>query len=279
MTAAQWGLKIVQGMLMGVGSILPGVSGGVLCVLFEIYQPMMALLANPFKAFPRYYKMFIPVIIGFVLGFVGLAKGVAWMFGENSTLAVSLFVGLIIGMLPSLFREAGEKGRPRSAWYTLAVSFCVLFAVLWYLQSGMQMHITPNAGWYFFCGAVWGLSLVAPGLSSSSILLFMGLYEPMTQGIGALDFGVLIPLGCGILMTALLTGRLVNRLFEKYYAQAYHAILGVVLASTLLIVPVRFASWGEGVLCLLFAAVGAIFAWGMDRWGQQIKEKEAAKND
>lgn len=271
MRMGQWLLKVVQGTFIGVGAILPGVSGGVLCVLFGIYQPMMALLSNPFKAFKKYYKLFIPVLIGVAVGFLGLAKVVAWLFGENSLMAVSLFVGLILGMVPSLFRDAGEKGRPRSAWVTLAISFVVLFSFLWYLQQGIQMQLTPNAGWYFFCGAVWGLSLVAPGLSSSSILLFMGLYEPMTQGIAALDFGVLIPLFAGILATALLTGRGVNKLFEKYYPQAYHGILGVVLASTLLIVPTQFTSLNEGLTCLLFAVIGAVFAWGMDKWGRKVK--------
>lgn len=43
---------------------LPGVSGGVMCVLFGIYQPMMALLSHPGKAFRQYYRLFIPVLIG-----------------------------------------------------------------------------------------------------------------------------------------------------------------------------------------------------------------------
>ncbi|MCI6960714.1 MAG: DUF368 domain-containing protein, partial [Clostridiales bacterium] len=30
---------------MGIGAVLPGISGGVLCVIFGIYQPMMETLA------------------------------------------------------------------------------------------------------------------------------------------------------------------------------------------------------------------------------------------
>ena len=165
-------------------------------------------------------------------------------------------------------------GRPRSAWYAWGISFSLAFVLLRCLQTGWQLTVTPNTGWYIFGGAVWGLSLVAPGLSSSSILLVMGLYEPMTRGIGALDWGVLIPVGGGILATALLTGRLMNRLFERYYAPAYHGMLGVVLASALLIVPTGFASWGEGLLCLLLAAAGALMALRMESWEQSV-EKEA----
>ena len=64
MTLGQWLLRVLHGALVGVGAIMPGVSGGVLCVLFGIYQPMMALFSHPFKALKKYYKLFIPVLIG-----------------------------------------------------------------------------------------------------------------------------------------------------------------------------------------------------------------------
>ena len=43
--------RIVQGALIGLGAVLPGISGGVLSVIFGIYKPIMELLSNPFKNF------------------------------------------------------------------------------------------------------------------------------------------------------------------------------------------------------------------------------------
>ena len=57
-------MHAIQGAVVGVGAILPGVSGGVLCVAFGIYEPMMAMLTHPVKSFKKYYKLFIPFIIG-----------------------------------------------------------------------------------------------------------------------------------------------------------------------------------------------------------------------
>ena len=54
MSIGQWLMHVLHGALIGVGAILPGVSGGVMCVLFGIYQPMMALLSHPGKAFRQY---------------------------------------------------------------------------------------------------------------------------------------------------------------------------------------------------------------------------------
>ena len=104
MTLGMWLMRVVHGALIGVGAILPGVSGGVMCVLFGIYQPMMALLSHPVQAFRRYYKLFIPVLLGWAIGFVALAKVVEWAFGADSAVATCLFFGLILGTLPSLWR-------------------------------------------------------------------------------------------------------------------------------------------------------------------------------
>ena len=53
MTVGGFLIKLLQGVLIGLGAVLPGISGGVLCVVFGVYAPIMALLSNPFRAFKR----------------------------------------------------------------------------------------------------------------------------------------------------------------------------------------------------------------------------------
>lgn len=269
-----WLLRVIHGALIGAGAILPGISGGVLCVLFGIYRPMMALLAHPVKTFRIYYKLFIPVLLGWVVGFFALAGLVNLLMEVSSAIAVSLFIGLIVGMIPSLYRDAGKYGHRKTGYLSMFLSFALLFSFLLYLQQGVRIDIEGNAWWFFFCGIVWGLSLVVPGLSSSSILIFMGLYQEMTAGISRFDLGVLIPLVLGILCTALLSARFVNRLFERHHTIAYHAILGIVIASTLLIVPLEFKDATEVLLSAVCAVLGFLAAWGMDRFGQRVKPAE-----
>ena len=266
-----WLLRVLHGALIGAGAILPGISGGVLCVMFGISRPMTALLAHPFRSFRIYYRLFIPVILGWAVGFFALAGAVNLLMEASDAVAVSLFIGLIAGMVPSLYRDAGKYGHGRTGWLSTAVAFALLFALLLYLQEGVEMDIEGNLGWFLFCGAVWGLSLVAPGLSSSSILIFLGLYQEMTEGIARFDLGVIVPVAVGILGTALLTARFVNGLFERHHTVAYHAILGVVAASTLMIVPLEFDGVLELLLSLACAALGFLAAWGMDRYGQRVR--------
>ena len=90
-------LFLIQGALVGIGAILPGISGGVLCVAFGIYESMMELLTNPIKTIKKQYKMFIPFIIGWIIGFIILAKGIELLFVKSASIAMMLFFGLICG--------------------------------------------------------------------------------------------------------------------------------------------------------------------------------------
>ena len=266
-------LYMLQGVFVGVGAILPGISGGVLCVAFGIYEPMMELLTHPFKALKKNYKMFIPIIVGAMLGFVLLAKVVELLCTGYAEISLMLFFGLICGTLPELFKTS-EKSDPKKSWTAFILALSLAFFFFQLLEEGVRTVVEPSVWSYLLCGLVWGLSLIIPGLSSSSILIYLGLYEPMTAGIAAFDLSVLIPLFIGIGGSALLLARFVNLLFQKQYAVMSRVVLGFVIASSLKIVPSTFARPITLIVSLLCFAGGFSVARGMDLIRQRQEERE-----
>lgn len=253
----------VQGAIVGTGAILPGVSGGVLMVAFGIYEPMMAILSHPTKSIQTYYKMFIPFLIGWLLGFTLLARAVEAMFHASAPVALMLFFGLICGTLPQLIKES-ELSDSKRSWTPFVLTLALAYFLFCLLEQGKAAEVQTNAISFVICGLVWGLSLIIPGLSSSSVLLYMGLYEPMTAGIAALDFSVILPLLLGLAITVAALARLVNSLYEKHYALVSRLILGFVIASSLKIVPTSFESAGTLALSLVCFGVGFAVARYMD---------------
>ena len=98
-------LKIFQGALIGLGAILPGISGGVLSVIFGIYRPIMELLSHPRKNVRTHLPALFPVIIGMGIGFAGIANLLSFFLEKYPYPSVCLFVGLIIGMFPSSYNQ------------------------------------------------------------------------------------------------------------------------------------------------------------------------------
>lgn len=263
-------LYIIEGAIVGVGAILPGVSGGVLCVAFGIYEPMMELLTYPKKALKTNWKMFVPFIIGWILGFILLARAVEVLFAASSTIALMLFFGLICGTLPELFKIS-EKSDPKKSWTPFVISLSVAYLFFHLLERGQSITLAPNFWGFSLCGILWGVSLIVPGFSSSSILIYLGLYEPMTSGIDALDMAVLVPMGLGIVVIALLLARLVNMLYKNYYAITSRVVLGFVIASSLKVVPSSFKGATDLIISLICFAVGFAVARIMDVVGEKNK--------
>jgi len=255
----RWPLLCFQGIIVGMAAILPGASEGVLCVVFGIYEPMMALLAHPVRLFRRYYKMFIPFLIGWTTGFILLARAASWLFEMVLDMAMAFFAGLICGTIPNLIKKS-HNANPLQSWSPFVISMVIVFALLGFLQTSAINTVIPNVGWYLFCGISWGLSLVVPGLSSSSIVIFLGLYQPMAAGIAGLDMAVILPMLCGMLITVLLCTKLINKLFEKQYAFVTKIVLGIIIASTLLIIPTTFTNIYSTLFSALCFGAGFILA-------------------
>ena len=270
-TLFSWLWRVVKGALVGTGAILPGISGGVLSVVLGIYRPMMEFLSHPFSSLKKNIKFFLPIVIGFAVGVVLLSKLVDWLFRENELPALWLFIGLILGTVPSLYREAGEQGRGTGAYIALAVAGIFMFAFLTLLGSGETMQIEPNLFWWLVCGLLWGIGLIVPGMSPSSIFIFLGLYQPMSAGIAALDLGVILPIGVGLVIMVVLIAKPIKYLFDKHYALMYHSIIGIVIASTLVIMPLDKA-YGvmDIVICAVCFVVGAVIAYFMEKASSKL---------
>lgn len=263
--------KILQGTLIGIGAVLPGISGGVLCVIFGIYKPIMELLAHPFKNLKTHVIKLLPVIIGIGIGFLGIANLLAFFLEKYPAPSVCLFVGLIAGMLPSLWREAGEKGRSKYSYISMSLAMVIVFALLISLKA-FSVSILPNFGWYLFCGFCLALSVIAPGMSFSTLLMPLNLYTPFVEGIGKLNFGVLIPSGIGALITVICLANLVDSLFNRHYSVAFHAIVGIVISATIMIIPVEsfFISPAQCVVNLVCLAVGVVSALLLDKFNSSV---------
>lgn len=267
-------LRLLQGALIGLGAVLPGISGGVLCVIFGIYRPVMELLSDPRKHYKTHLPRLAPVIVGMGIGFLGVANLLAFFLDRYPNQSVCLFVGLIGGMLPSLMHQAGEKGRSKGSWIALVLTFVVVLGLLVTLEV-FSIQVVPSLGWYLFCGFCLALSVIAPGMSFSTLLMPLGLYTPFVEGLGRLRIAVLVPGAVGAVVTVILLAKAVDRLFERHYSIAFHGIVGVVAAATLVIIPFRDmasspAALGSDLICL---AVGIVLAVALERFNARFPKE------
>ncbi|WP_129593855.1 DUF368 domain-containing protein [Seramator thermalis] len=269
-----WFIRLIKGVIVGIGFILPGLSGGVLAVILGIYDRLIRFLSDLKKHFIENVLYFIPVIIGGAIGIVLFSILVEKAFGVYAAEFICLFIGFVAGTFPSLYKTAGKEGRSWRDMLIFLLSTAFIFLLMIY--GGRQFtEVSPNLLIWAASGALIGLGVIVPGMSPSNFLIYFGLYDKMATGIKDFDFAVIIPLLIGFILCVLAFAKLAAYLFKRYYSEMYHFILGMVIGSSLAIFPTvvfpAFApeqlaatrlSFGMAFfLCVVFFAIGTLISF------------------
>lgn len=263
---------LLEGIVVGFGAILPGISGGTLCVAFGMYRPVIETISDIKSGIKKHGLMLSVFLFGIAAGFVGLSGAAAWMLERNTVLVTCAFIGFILGTFPELWQDAGAMGRTGESYTAMMIAFSVMLLMLIFLKRGSSVNIEPDLPGYLLCGCLWGMSFIVPGLSSSSLLLFFGLYQPMLKGIAALDMKVLIPMGAGMVLYVLLFSRAVGYAYQKQYGVVSHGVMGIVAATAIMILPKWNGSWTEFISWGVCISGGAVASYGLTHVCNKLKE-------
>ena len=106
-------LAVLYGMVFGIANVIPGVSGGTMLVVFGCYDKVCGALTLNLKEIKKNIVFLIFFGIGAVIGIVGFAFVITWLFTNFPTQTNMFFMGLIIGSVPLILRNATVKDKFR----------------------------------------------------------------------------------------------------------------------------------------------------------------------
>ena len=114
-------------------------------------------------------------------------------------------------------------------------------------------------------------------MSFSTLLMPLGLYTPFVDGLGHLDMGVILPGALGAIVTVIAFAKAIDLLFKRYYSVAFHAIVGIVIAATIMTVPYAgFAvSAGACAVNIVCMVVGIAAALALDKFNSRFPKEDA----
>lgn len=243
---------ILRGVVIGIANAIPGVSGGTMMVSMGIYDKLIYSVTHLFKQPVKSIKTLLPYFIGMAIGIVGLAFAIVAMFEHIPFQTCMLFMGLILGGVPIL------TGHLKGVRFNLshAVVFLIFFGSIILLQifggqgSDVALTVTPISLFKLvLVGIVAAATMVIPGVSGSMMLMTMGYYYPVIGSVKdfitalvAFDAPkiihicmILIPFGIGVVVGIFAVAKLIEMLMDKYEALTYCGIMGLVVASPVVI--------------------------------------------
>ena len=230
-----WMKRFAAGAVLGMGAILPGVSGGILAVSMGIYRQMIDALAGFFRAMRKNALYLAPILAGAAIGAFGLSFGVEWLMEHVRIYVLFLFMGLVAGGAPSVIREANAAGfRPTHLLFAGAGAALVCLLLL--VEGRAPLSALPLPV-YLAAGAILAAGAVIPGVSGSATLILLGWYDAVLGALTRIDLPALLCLALGFAGTAVLLLKLVKLLFDRYPAQAGYSVLGFLAGTIVLMFP------------------------------------------
>lgn len=270
--------RLLQGMVVGIANIIPGVSGGTMMVAMGLYDRLIHAITHLKSEFKESLKLLVPIFLGAGIAIVALSRLFEFLL-ENYPIPTNFaFCGLIAGSLPFIFKKV--KGHSVSVGR--AVCFIIFFAIVILMAvigetSGNAADVSfglINVIKLLLVGIIAAATMVIPGVSGSMMLMLLGYYDTILKTINnfmdalvAFDMqeilvqcGILIPFGIGVILGIFLIAKIIEFIFSKAEIHAYYAIIGLILASPVAIL--LKTDWsGFSVLTLAVGLVTFAAGW------------------
>jgi len=266
--------RLIAGFFLGIGAILPGVSGGVVAVSLGIYVHMLEAITGFFHNIKQNVRFLLPIALGAGIGILGTSTVLEWLMDTWTAQITSLFIGLVLGSIPTVVEAGNQEKGFRPGYLIATVAAALALAVLLYAEkhTGAGAEAQVNGLRAFMSGGIIAAGMIIPGVSSSFILMAMGIYQPLLSALNGFDMSILIPAALGFVLIALAIVKGVQVLFQHFPGPSYYAVLGLLLTSLAAGLP-DFGGGLSWIGCALLFVAGLIIAWLLRRMEIDLTKK------
>lgn len=250
------------GFLIGLANLVPGISGGTIAVISGRYEQLLTSISDfiSFKFNKKTLMFLLMLFLGAVVSVIGFSKVITYLYDNFEVYLVGTFVGLIFGGIVYLFK--GINIRSKGNLLTIVASF-LIFVLIFFMLPVSNANQNLNFFYLIFAGIIGAATMVLPGISGSSMLLIMGVYEPFIKAISEFNMAILIPVGIGVIIGLIFIVKLLEFLLKKNEQLVMSFLIGLTIAGTLKIFP------HLNFLVVFFIVFGFYLGYIMEKYFQK----------
>lgn len=268
----------LEGFIVGLGKIIPGVSGSVMAICFGIYERIVSSISN-FKEFKNNYKFMAIVGSGVFLAILVGSKMIKFLLINYFVYTMMLFIGMMIPGVLSLFKNVKNE---QLTFKRAIICICLfLFLYILNIANFSSGAIVKESYIHQFislilCGILDAASTIIPGISGSALLMIVGYYETIITALANIlsftdimfSVRVLVPFFIGMGIGLVLTSKLITYLFKNARVLTYMMIIVFAVFSiiTLLgsvfdfIIDIKTLIFG-----IIFMGLGFVIAYVLEK--------------
>ncbi len=268
-------IRFINGLIMGLANIIPGVSGGTMALLMGIYEKLIhAINSIPIKELPSLikgngkkfttemkkvdYAFLLPLIAGVAAATLVLARFIEMFLNDFPAMTFSFFFGLILASAGTLYNRIDKID------WKIFLSGALGFFSAFFIAGLSPLKANHSPIVIFFSGAISIVSMILPGISGSFILVFLQQYEYLINALNNLDLLTIMIFMSGAVIGLFSFAKGVEILFKKHKAMTLVFLFGLILGA--LRVPVIKGLSADPTIWewILPAALGSLFVSKLD---------------
>ena len=180
-----------------------------------------------------------PLLSGGIIGIVVFGNILKYLFFAYPIQIKFIFIGLILGSIPKLINEIKEKSSFK-IYYLLFAFLSLVFAIfLVVLEKNISIKSSNEYSFFYLIisGILMSAGVIVPGVSSTLILMLLGIYESYLFSVSTIYLPFLFPLCIGLFMGSIIFMKITKFLMDKFYCQTFFAIIGFTLGSIFVLYP------------------------------------------
>jgi len=253
-------IRFLKGVVIGVAMLVPGVSGGTMAIILGVYDDMIHSVSSFFKDIKNNFVFLLNIGIGGIIGVLAFSKLVEYALDNFKYPTMYLFIGVVVGGIPVLYQKADIRKGQAKNWMFFGLGFIIVLIMSIY--NGTIVNLANSTGilqfiFLFIAGIVISVALILPGISTSFMLLVLGLYDITIKAINDLYISYLAPIIIGLAFGTIATAKILENAMERKPSQTYMLILGFVTGS---IIPV-FPGFPEKTYEIIISAAAFILGF------------------
>lgn len=234
----------IKGIVVGATTSVPGVSGGTMALILDVYDKMIHSMSKFFKDIKN-NSIFLGIIgLGMVIGLFTAAPLVDYLIDNFKYPALYFFLGVVFAGLPILYRKA-NKGKKTNYDIIFFIIGALIIGSLLLFESnfdGSLFSLSKELGFIdiiilFISGIIIAIALILPGISTSFLLVTLGLYKPIILAVKTLNIGFLLPIVIGVIFGTISTTSILEKMMNEKPRQTYFLIIGFVIISIIKVFP------------------------------------------
>lgn len=213
-----------------------------MAVILGIYNGFISAIAGLIKHFKTNFLYLLPFLLGIVVGAAAFVIPIDLAFEYIPLPAICLFVGLMLGGMPPILRDAG--GKPKLTHVLALLLACGAAVAICFIPQVPNMEADgglPVPSYFVLVGVgiLASAGCIVPGISGSMIALIFGVYDLVIGSCSNLlkftDVGqsllVLLCFGVGVVIGFFSIALLMRFLLRRCPKGTYYAIIGFILGS------------------------------------------------